>query len=147
MSASLPGRGPTGHLQRTSDSLKEKTGGGEKAKEQAKRARDQSEQDGYDVGMAAIEEALRAKVSRVCRTYCLQVWNETLNQVGVEVSSILRNAESVYYPLPSEHLARPALGLRPPPRWQKRARPAQPIFYLPLTTLPRGRRKIGRAHV
>ena len=40
--------------------------------------------------MAETEEALRAEVSRVCRNYCLQVWNEALNQVGVE---------SVYYSL------------------------------------------------
>ena len=48
--------------------------------------------------MAEIEEALKAKVSEVCRYYCLQVWNEALNQVGVEDSSALRRAESVYYP-------------------------------------------------
>ncbi|KAL0000243.1 hypothetical protein SO802_019845 [Lithocarpus litseifolius] len=54
--------------------------------------------DGYDVGVAETEEALRAKVSGVCRTYCLQVWNEVLNQAGVEASSALRRAENVYYP-------------------------------------------------
>ena len=48
--------------------------------------------------MAEIEEALRAKVSRVCRNYCLQVWNEALNQTEVESSSVLRKIESVYYP-------------------------------------------------
>ena len=48
--------------------------------------------------MAKIEEALRAKVSRVCRNYCLQVWNEALNQTEVESSSVLRKIESVYYP-------------------------------------------------
>ena len=35
----------------------------------------------------------------VCRNYCLQVWNETLNQARVEASSKLRRAECVYYPL------------------------------------------------
>ena len=49
--------------------------------------------------MAETEEALKAEVSRVCRNYCLQLWNEALNQVGVKASSILRKAESVYYSL------------------------------------------------
>ena len=49
--------------------------------------------------MAEIEETLKVEVSRVCRNYCSQVWNEALNQVEVEASSILRKAESVYYPL------------------------------------------------
>ena len=47
--------------------------------------------------MTETEEALRAKVSGVCRSYCLQIWNEALNQVGVEASSVFRKAESVYY--------------------------------------------------
>ena len=48
--------------------------------------------------MAETEEALRVEVSGVCRNYCLQVWNKALNQAGVETSSVLRKAESVYYP-------------------------------------------------
>ena len=48
--------------------------------------------------MAKTKEALRAEVSKVCRTYCLQVWNEALNLAGVEASSVHRKAESVYYP-------------------------------------------------
>ena len=31
-------------------------------------------------------------------TYCLKVWNKALNQSRVEASSVLRKAESVYYP-------------------------------------------------
>ena len=38
------------------------------------------------------------EVLEVCRSYCLQVWNEALNQAGVEVSSTLKRVESVYYP-------------------------------------------------
>ena len=49
--------------------------------------------------MAETEESLRVEVSGVCRNYCLQVWNEAPNQVGVEASFVLRKAESVYYPL------------------------------------------------
>ena len=48
--------------------------------------------------MTEIEEALRAEVVEVCRLYCLQVWNEALDQAGVEASSALRRAENVYYP-------------------------------------------------
>ena len=42
------------------------------------------------------EEALRAEALEVCRNYCLQEWNKALNQAGVEASSALRRAESVY---------------------------------------------------
>ena len=48
--------------------------------------------------MAETEEALRVDVSKVCKTYYFQVWNETLNQAEVEASSILRKAENIYYP-------------------------------------------------
>jgi len=44
--------------------------GAEKARELVEKARDQAEQDGYDLGVVETEEALRAEVSRVCRTYC-----------------------------------------------------------------------------
>ena len=47
------------------------------------------------MGVAEIEEALRAEVLEVCRFYCLQVWNEALDQAGVEVSSTLRRAKNV----------------------------------------------------
>ena len=50
------------------------------------------------MGVAKIEEALRAEVLEVCRYYCLQVWNEALNQAGVEASFALKRAESAYYP-------------------------------------------------
>ena len=39
-----------------------------------------------------------SEVLEVCRTYCFQVWNEALNQAGVEASSVLRKVKSVYYP-------------------------------------------------
>ena len=44
------------------------------------------------------KEALTAEVSRVCRTYYLQVWNEALNQAGIKASSALKRAENIYYP-------------------------------------------------
>ena len=70
----------------------------EKAWEEAEKAREEAQQEGYDIGVAETEEALRAKVSGVCRNYFLQVWNEALNQSGVEASSIFRKAERVYFP-------------------------------------------------
>ena len=48
--------------------------------------------------MLEIEEALKAEVLGVCRIYCAQVWDEALNQAGVEASSMLRKAENIYYP-------------------------------------------------
>ena len=67
--------------------------------EEAKKAKDQAEQDGYEVGVVETEEALKVEVSEVRRYYCLQVWNEALNQDGVEASSTFRRAESAYYSL------------------------------------------------
>ena len=49
-------------------------------------------------GVAKIKKALKAKVSRMCRTYCLQVWNKALNHAGVEASSALRRVKNVFYP-------------------------------------------------
>ena len=41
--------------------------------EEAEKAKDQVEQDDYDVRVAETEEALRVEVLGVCRTYYLQV--------------------------------------------------------------------------
>ena len=49
------------------------------------------------MGVAETKEALRAEVLKVCRFYCLQVWNEALDQARVVASSALRKVESVYY--------------------------------------------------
>jgi len=70
----------------------------EKAKIEAKKARDEAEQHCYDVGVAETEEALRAEVPAVCRTYCAQTWEKALNRAGVEVSSKLRRLENIYFP-------------------------------------------------
>ena len=61
------------------------------------KAAKKAEQDGYDIKVAKTEKTLRVEVSGVCGTYCLQVWNEALNQARVEASSILRRIESVNY--------------------------------------------------
>ena len=47
--------------------------------EEAEKAKEQAEQDGFDMGVAETEEAFRVEVSEVCRFYCLQVWNEALD--------------------------------------------------------------------
>ena len=39
-----------------------------------------------------------AQVFGVCRGYCLPVWNEALNQAGVDASSTLRRAKNVFHP-------------------------------------------------
>ena len=50
------------------------------------------------MGVAKTEKALKVEVSKVCRSYCLQIWNETFNQAGVEAFFALRSVESIYYP-------------------------------------------------
>ena len=52
---------------------KEKIDALKKKLEEAEKARDKVEQDGYDIRVVEIEEALRAEVLGVCRNYCLQV--------------------------------------------------------------------------
>ena len=66
--------------------------------EVVEKARDQVEQEGNIVGVAETEETLKTEVSGVCRNYCLQVWNEALNQAGVKSSSKFRRVECAYYP-------------------------------------------------
>ena len=67
--------------------------------EEAEKAKNQAEQDRYDVRVAKTDKAFKVEVLEVCRSYCLQMWNKALNQARVEASSALRRAESVYYPL------------------------------------------------
>ena len=45
------------------------------------------------------EDTLRAEVPTVCRAYCSQNQEETLNQVKVEASSELRKPENIVFPL------------------------------------------------
>ena len=79
--------------------LKKKLKEAKKAKGQAEKAKDQAEQDGYEIEVVETEEALKAEVLGVCRTYCLQVWNEALDQAEVEAFFALRKVKNVYYPL------------------------------------------------
>ena len=70
----------------------------EETRDEAMKAKDVVKQHGYDVGVAETEDSLRAEVPAVCRTYCALIWDEALNQAGVEASSVLRKAKSIYYP-------------------------------------------------
>ena len=70
-----------------------------RAKEEAKFARTEAEEEAYDMGVAETEAALKAQVPGVCRLYYSQVWNEALKQAGVDASSNLWKAECVFYPL------------------------------------------------
>ena len=70
----------------------------EEDKVKAKKERDEAKQDGYDVGVAETEDALRAEVPTVCRAYCTQSWEEALNQAGIEASSKLRKPERIIFP-------------------------------------------------
>nr|POF10025.1 hypothetical protein CFP56_46373 [Quercus suber] len=65
---------------------------------EAEKAKEQAEQEGYDVGVTKTEVAFRAEVTQVCRFYYLLVWNEALDQARVKASSALRRAENMYYP-------------------------------------------------
>ena len=70
----------------------------EKLRAEAEKARDNDEQHGYDIGVAKIEDSLRAEVHAVCRTYYAQTWEEALNRAVVEASSKLRRPENIYFP-------------------------------------------------
>ena len=82
--------------------------------EEAEKAKDQAEQDGYNVGVAETEKAFRSEVSKVCRVYCSQVWDVALNQARVEASSALRRPKNIYYPLAIRTFG-PSLSLDNPP--------------------------------
>ena len=68
------------------------------AKMKAETSKDKVEEEAYDVGVVDTQATLKAQIPDVCRLYCSQVWNETLKQAGVEVSSDLWKAEKVHYP-------------------------------------------------
>ena len=70
----------------------------ERAKAEADQATNEAEQKGYEIGMAEMEETLRAEVPMVCHIYCTQTWDEALNRAGVEASFELRRPENVFYP-------------------------------------------------
>ena len=62
----------------------------EEARDEAVKTKDVAEQHGYDVGVVETEDSLKAEVLTMCMTYCASVWDEALNQAGVEASFVLR---------------------------------------------------------
>ena len=71
----------------------------EEDKAKAEKERDEAKQYGYDVGVAEIEDALRADVPIVCCAYYTQTWEEALNWAGIDASSELRKPKNIIFPL------------------------------------------------
>ena len=110
--------------------LKKQLEEAKKLRDQAEKARVQAEEDkakqhGYDVGVAEIEDALRAEVPIVCRAYCTQTWEEALNRAGIDASSELRKPENIFFPhalqIPNQKEAAP-----PASQPAKEAQPQHP---------------------
>ena len=68
------------------------------ARTEAETTKDKAEEEGYEAGVAETQASLKAQIPGVCRLYCSQVWDEALKRAGVEASSDLWKAESVFYP-------------------------------------------------
>ena len=67
------------------------------ARTEVETAKDKAEEEGYEAGVADTQASLKAQIPGVCRLYCSQVWDEALKRAGVEASSDLWKAESVFY--------------------------------------------------
>ena len=80
-------------------------------------------EEAYDLGVAETQATLKAQVSRVCRLYYSQVWNEALKQVGVKASSNLWKVENVYYPLAIREITPSSSEARDVPEEAEAARP------------------------
>ena len=68
------------------------------ARTEAETAKNKAEEEGYKAGVAETQASLKAQIPGVCRLYCSHVWDEALKQAGVEASSDLWKAESIFYP-------------------------------------------------
>ena len=73
--------------------------------------------------MAETQATLKAQVLGVCRLYYSQVWNEALNQAGVEASSDLWKVENVYYPPAIQETAHASSEAEVAPKETEIARP------------------------
>ena len=110
----------------------------------SEKVKDQVEQDGYDGGVVETEEDFKAEVSGVCRTYCLQVWNEALNLARVKAFSALKRVENVYYPLQSEHQTPQSPRMMQPLRIRAPSMRYQPKTFLLLAVLQKGQSKLAQ---
>ena len=77
------------------------------ARAEAESSNEKAEEEAFESGVAETQALLKTQVPRVCRIYCFQVWNEALQQAGVEASSDLWKVENVYY-LPTIREAAPS---------------------------------------
>ena len=68
------------------------------ARNDAEAAKNTAEDDSYNMGVAETQATLKAQIPGVCRFYCSQVWEEALKRAGVDASSDLWKAESIFYP-------------------------------------------------
>ena len=68
------------------------------AKNKAEAAKETAENEGYNAGVAETQASLKAQIPGVCRLYCSQVWEEALKRAGVDASSDLWKAKSIFYP-------------------------------------------------
>ena len=93
------------------------------ARAEAESSKEKAEEEAYDLGVAETQATLKAQVSRVCRLYCSQVWNEALKQVGVKASSNLWKVENVYYPLAIREITPSSSEARDVPEEAEAARP------------------------
>ena len=83
--------------------LKQQLEEAKKLKDQVEKARMLAEEDKTKAKKerdeAETEDTLRAEVPAVCRAYCIQTWEEALNQAGIEASFELRKPENIVFPL------------------------------------------------
>ena len=68
------------------------------ARNDAEAAKNTAKDDGYNMGVAKTQATLKAQIPGVCRFYYSQVWEEALKRAGVDASSDLWKAESIFYP-------------------------------------------------
>ena len=94
------------------------------ARIEAECSKEKAEEKAYDSGVAETEAALKAQVPGVCKLYCSQVWNEALKQAGVDASSNLWKAESVFYPPAIREDAAPSSEVRDAPEEVEVASPS-----------------------
>lgn len=59
----------------------------------------EAEQAAYDAGMTKAAESLTTQLKDVAHAFCLEVWGQALNVIGVNTESELWAPDKVYYPL------------------------------------------------
>ena len=75
------------------------------ARTEAETAKDKAKEKGYEVGVTETQAYLKTQIPGVCRLYCSQVCNEALKRAGVQTSSDLWKAKSIFYPLAIREIA------------------------------------------